>query len=277
MPTFTEHDRSLPDRRQATEGRPAALGPRDGRNIHASQLISALREGLHLSLPLSLFLTFGSYLLLGQFRHLSLADLARHGAIEHDVSLAHTDAHASAEYAPCRIDKKALAALLRDSADGRVLTARDVAHARVRRESRLRVPLDHVHAEIARGEMALVLGVFGQRAGAGGGAAETEAPPKDKVACELVEQGTVPEELAADAGAGSASDRACGCRYQEGHGGAEGDGRGAKGPVNQDDWRQRWCGKKRVLLSILKMGTICNILTEACTAIFGRWQQTWFE
>ena len=165
----------------------ASTIPRDGRNIHASQLISALREGLHLSLPLSLFLTFGSYLLLGQFRHLSLADLARHGAIEHNASLAHTDAHASAEYAPCRIDKKALAALLRDSADGRVLTARDVAHARVRREGGLRVPLDRVHAEIARGEMALVLGVFGQRAGAGGGAAETEAPLKDKVTCELLE------------------------------------------------------------------------------------------
>ncbi|ETW83607.1 Chloroperoxidase 1 [Heterobasidion irregulare TC 32-1] len=158
--------------------------PHNGRDIHASQIVSALREGFHLSLPLSVFLTFGSYLLLGQFRRLSLGDLARHGAIEHDASLARRNARATSEYAPCKLDEDALKALLEDSADGSGLTAHDIARARVRRENSLRVPLDHMHAEIARGEMALVLGIFGQHAGA----SAVEASQEDEVPLELLSE-----------------------------------------------------------------------------------------
>jgi len=45
------------------------------------------------------------------------------------------------------------------------MNAKDVARARVRRENECSEPLDGLHAEIARGEMAIVLGVFGGKHG----------------------------------------------------------------------------------------------------------------
>lgn len=128
----------------------------------------ALKAGYHLSTFLAWFLTLGGFLLLQQFGHISLGDLARHNHIEHDASLAHQNADFEAEYAPCEVDDTLLEALCSDaktiSEDGPRMNARDVARARVRRESESG-PLDPVHAEIARGEMAIALGVFGGKNG----------------------------------------------------------------------------------------------------------------
>jgi len=109
------------------------------------------------------FLTFGGFLLLRQWGDISLADLARHDCIEHDASLVHDDTPAGAEYAPCKLNDVYLQMLGRDASDGSALTVRDLARARVRREHQCNRALDRVHSEIARGEMALVLGVFGRR------------------------------------------------------------------------------------------------------------------
>jgi len=51
--------------------------------------------------------------------------------------------------------------LLLQAEDGRVLTAEDIARARVQRESQCPV-LNGLHSEIARGEMAIALDIFGQ-------------------------------------------------------------------------------------------------------------------
>jgi len=79
---------------------------------------------------------------------MSLKDLARHGCVEHNASLAHGDANDGKEYAPIRVDESYLKQLLADSKDGVGLTAEDIAKARVRRESDYPQPLDGVHAEI---------------------------------------------------------------------------------------------------------------------------------
>ncbi|KDQ52018.1 hypothetical protein JAAARDRAFT_184588 [Jaapia argillacea MUCL 33604] len=135
--------------------------PRDGRGINYKDLIKGLQHGYNLSYPLAAFLTLGGYYLLKQYDDISLDDLCRHNRIEHISSLAHNDPVGNAEYAPNVIDCELFDELLKDSADGKTLSSSDVVRARVRREATYDVPIDPVHAEIARGEMALVLGIFG--------------------------------------------------------------------------------------------------------------------
>ena len=79
---------------------------------------------------------------------MSLKDLARHGCVEHDASLAHMDVIGDQEFAPNAIDESYLRLLLADSKDGVGLTAKDIAKARVRRETECPQVLDGVHAEI---------------------------------------------------------------------------------------------------------------------------------
>jgi len=138
--------------------------PRHGRNIEPYQFIKALQDGYNISYPLAAVLTWGSFILLQQWRKVSLKDLARHGCVEHNASLAHDDVVKGNEYAPTGIDKKYMALLLADSEDGVGLTAEDIAKARVRRECDCPNPLDPIHAEIARGEMAMVVNLFGVEA-----------------------------------------------------------------------------------------------------------------
>ena len=121
--------------------------PRTGRNIRPYQFIEGLQEGYNISYPLAAFLTWGSFILLQQWRKISLHDLARHGLVEHDASLAHDDAIYDSEYAPAPVDESYLASLLADSTDGVGLTAEDIAEARVRREDSCS-PLDGLHAGI---------------------------------------------------------------------------------------------------------------------------------
>lgn len=124
--------------------------------------MKALREGYNLSNVLAYLLAFGGVFLLAQYRQMSLADLARHNLIEHDASLFHLDAHDGDEYASEDVNDTLLNVAIAESGHyqpGR-MTLEDVANIRVKREAESR-PLDGVHAEIARGEMAVAIGILG--------------------------------------------------------------------------------------------------------------------
>lgn len=135
--------------------------PHDGKQLTAPILIHALQEGYGLSTPLAEVLVHGGILLLGQNGAFDLKDLARHNRIEHDASLVHDDTKGRDEYAPTKPDLSLVKKLMHLAEDGRVLTAEDIARARVERESECPV-LNGLHSEIARGEMAIALDVFGQ-------------------------------------------------------------------------------------------------------------------
>lgn len=114
-------------------------------------------------MPLACILSFGAVFILGQYRRISLADLARHNLIEHDASLFHRDARQGDEYAPRCPDSSLLKQVILQGGHympGRI-TLEDVANIRVKRE--IVTPLGSVHAEIARGEMAIAIGVLGGR------------------------------------------------------------------------------------------------------------------
>ncbi|KAG1764604.1 Chloroperoxidase [Suillus placidus] len=136
--------------------------PRDGKNIGPFALVRALKTGYRLSTVLAYILSFGSMYILGQFKCLSLSDLARHNMIEHNASLAHDDDNNGAEYAPTKVDSKLLAALCAEG--GKVLpnrmTLEDAARIRIEREAACG-KLDSVHGEIARGEIVIAIGVLG--------------------------------------------------------------------------------------------------------------------
>ncbi|EPQ59848.1 Cloroperoxidase, partial [Gloeophyllum trabeum ATCC 11539] len=136
--------------------------PRNGRKISQWDLIRALQQGYNCSLPLAIFLTWGGYLLLAQFGHISLDDLRRHEYIEHKASLVHGDAVDDEEYAPNAVVPELIEEFMRDADDSK-FDARAIARARVRREATYTTPMDALHAELARGEVALVLGIFGGR------------------------------------------------------------------------------------------------------------------
>jgi len=112
---------------------------------------------------LAFILAFGGWAILGQLRKVSLWDLSRHDCIEHDASLFHSDAHKREEYAPCAVSNSLMKWALHQG--GRYLPGRmtleDVANIRVQREAALEKPLRWWQAEIARGEMAIAIGVLG--------------------------------------------------------------------------------------------------------------------
>lgn len=139
--------------------------PHNGRGATQKDYIRALRQGYNLSLPLATFLTVSGHVLLSQYSHLSLADLSRHNCIEHDMSLGHWDTLQTQEYASDKPSEWLFDRVLAHSSDGKRMTLQDLAAARVERESTYAHKLDAVHEEIARGEMSMVLGVFGGNGG----------------------------------------------------------------------------------------------------------------
>ncbi|KAF8548693.1 Cloroperoxidase [Imleria badia] len=145
--------------------------PRDGMNIGPFAIYRALREGYQLSMFLAFFLTFSGWAILGQLRKMSLWDLSRHNCIEHDASLFHVDAHGEEEYAPVAVSNSLMKSSLHQGGQyipGR-MTLEDVANIRVKREAALQKPLRWWQAEIARGEMAVAIGVLGGKDGAKNG------------------------------------------------------------------------------------------------------------
>jgi len=148
--------------------------PRDGKNITISTFMSALQNSgtYNLSEELARVLAEGGEVLIGEsifskilplFKHnipISLHDLALHNGVEHDASIVHRNAAKGQKFAPIRTDIRLLDDFLGDRSD---IDLADIAHRRVALE---RVtPLDLEHAEIARGEWALVLGIFGHAHG----------------------------------------------------------------------------------------------------------------
>ncbi|KAG6868293.1 hypothetical protein C0993_005369 [Termitomyces sp. T159_Od127] len=145
---------------------------RDGKNIGLWGLIRGLRACYSLSAPLAGFLAVGGFVLLRRVGRVDLYDVGEHGRIEHDASLVHRDTPAGERYAPIEVEEGLVERLVGDARTGSgsggegraVMDAWDVARARVRREKQS-PRLDFMHAEIARGEMAIILGVWETRAG----------------------------------------------------------------------------------------------------------------
>jgi hypothetical protein len=126
-------------------------------------------QGFNLSPFLACFLTFGGFFLMGQWNHMSLSDFCRHGCIEHAASIVHGDPerydnNKYAEYAPSCFSLQLWDQLAKDASEGvndGYLDITKVAKARIRREAEDKCPLDKLHAHIARGEIGLVLDIFG--------------------------------------------------------------------------------------------------------------------
>lgn len=108
-------------------------------------------------------------MLLGQAGLLCLPDLARHNRIEHDASITHANAPKGHLYAPRRQDPNLQELYAKDERNG-FYTVNDIARARVRREAEPGTQMTSVQQEVARGEVALVLQIFG---------GETFAIPKE--------------------------------------------------------------------------------------------------
>ncbi|MCJ1388051.1 hypothetical protein MMC18_000895 [Xylographa bjoerkii] len=168
---------------------------RDGRNISSVDIKTAMTE-LGINNAIRTTLTYASYLehqddpptgfwtfvrspfayLLRQFglrnphqqttsggACLNLDQLSRHGAVEHDVSLSRRDFKQGDNTTP---QKDLIADLISSSADGKVITATDLAKLRLRRlEQQKRDNPDLQYGagqhQVACGESAFILTVFG--------------------------------------------------------------------------------------------------------------------
>jgi len=105
-----------------------------------------------------------------QYRTMELHHIGLHNHIEHDASITHDDAPGiDALYAPWASNHSLFEDFMRDSTagkDGNHVDLRDLGTARVRREHESATwsgrIIDALHAEIARGEAALVIGIFGE-------------------------------------------------------------------------------------------------------------------
>lgn len=127
-----------------------------------------------LSTPLAAFLVAGGWFLIKRIGRINLFDIGVHNGVEHDASVVHLDCPSNTKDAPIAIqpelvddfathvvqDASASAGRALSEAEV-VVTANDIVRTRIRRE-KLSKPLDAMHAEIARGEMAIILGVWNQ-------------------------------------------------------------------------------------------------------------------
>ncbi|KAI9566696.1 Chloroperoxidase [Boletus coccyginus] len=135
--------------------------PCDGKKIGIFDIVKGLKEGYQLSSILAYFLSFSRLFILTQYHAMSLANLMQHNLIEHDASLFHVDAHNKDEYILSQVNnsltKEALQCIrcYRPSC----MTLEDAANIHVKREAES-WPLDGVHMEIARGEMAIAIGIL---------------------------------------------------------------------------------------------------------------------
>ena len=145
---------------------------RHGKNLSAMEIARGLKACYGLSTFCAMFLSFGGYLLLWKFRRISLFEIGKHNAVEHNASLVHHDIPEGQSYAPIEIDHSLVDLLVSDvkpslaeikerpgSTAKFLMNYEDVARARFRREAECK-PVDSLHAEIARGEMAIILGVW---------------------------------------------------------------------------------------------------------------------
>ncbi|KAJ6540215.1 Chloroperoxidase [Mycena vulgaris] len=145
---------------------------RDGKEISMYAMFSGLKACYGLSTPLAGLLTVVGWILIKRIGKIKLFDLGLHGGIEHDASIVHIDCPAGQKDAPIEIHPDLVDAFATQvvaaasAAAGHVLAeeevvvmVEDVVRTRIQRE-RLSKPLDKLHAEIGRGEMAIILGVW---------------------------------------------------------------------------------------------------------------------
>jgi hypothetical protein len=113
-----------------------------------------------------------------EYPSLDLHQIGAHNHIEHDASITHDDIISLPSiYAPPSNNGTLFSEFIADSQSGTHITATDIGRARTRRERQSKLitgrGIDRLHADIARGEAALVLSVFGDPAP---GQSLTEAP-----------------------------------------------------------------------------------------------------
>lgn len=145
---------------------------RDGKNLSVFDIIRGLKACYGLSTPLAAFLSIVGFMILRKIGRLDLFRIGKHGQVEHNASLVHYDTPRGQVFAPIEIHQDLVDQLIDDVKTGaddpeatdarKLMNATDVAIARVRREKQSPT-LDGVHAEIARGEMAIILGVWEQK------------------------------------------------------------------------------------------------------------------
>jgi len=137
--------------------------PRNGRDITPQDLITALQHPntYRISAPLARVLVYGGLFLIHELgfkiKPITLHALARHNCIEHDASVVHLNTNPGHKYAPVETNQVLLRGFLRDE----FISIEHVAQRRVELEDAS--PLDGLHQEIARGEWALVLDIFGKK------------------------------------------------------------------------------------------------------------------
>ncbi|KAJ6450122.1 Chloroperoxidase [Mycena vitilis] len=140
---------------------------RDGKNLSMLAVYRGLKACYGLSSPLAAVLVTGGWLLIKRIGRISLFDIGLHNGVEHDASVVHLDTPPGEKYAPIEIQPDlvddfaahVVAAAGQVSEAEALVTAHDIVQTRLRRE-RLSKPLDAKHAEIARGEFSIILGVW---------------------------------------------------------------------------------------------------------------------
>ncbi|KAJ7249779.1 Chloroperoxidase [Mycena haematopus] len=145
---------------------------RDGKNISPLAIFRGLKACYGLSSPLAMFLTVGGWFLIKQVGRITLFELGLHNGVEHDASVVHVNCPAGQKDAPIEIQPELVEEFTTDvvraasetagrqlSEADAVVTGDDIVRTRIRRE-KLSKPLSAMHAEIARGEMAIILGVW---------------------------------------------------------------------------------------------------------------------
>jgi Peroxidase, family 2 len=159
---------------------------RSGKKLGAWEISQGLKACYGLTTPFAIFLSYTTFFLLRKnpLGSIDLYDIGKHGPVEHDASLVHHDTPAGEEYAPIDIDLKLVDEVVADAqtvveeeveveVDGKkekqkvtttLYSTEDVGRSRVRRE-KLSPPLSSKAAEVARGEVAIILGVWEKKVG----------------------------------------------------------------------------------------------------------------
>ncbi|KAF7303082.1 hypothetical protein MKEN_01271700 [Mycena kentingensis (nom. inval.)] len=134
---------------------------RDGRNISHSMLVSVFEKFLNFEESFAIGIANASNFFLRADGTFDLHDSAVHGVIEHDASLVHDNTPAGEEFAPVETNMTKAELLLGLSADGVLMTAKDLGVARYLLERALTIPLDTTHQQLAAVEGPLGMSAFG--------------------------------------------------------------------------------------------------------------------
>jgi hypothetical protein len=141
------------------------LSPRNGRRISALQLIRAMNEVYHVSIPLGTLLSLVGVFYCGNGLWVNLEDLARHNKIEHDASLTHQNCPSGSLYAPSKPDQMLIDQFLvaGQSQTSDHLTLADLVSYRAARDATLSSPLSSLHRAITYGEIAFTVELFADK------------------------------------------------------------------------------------------------------------------